>query len=103
MRNKHFILVLAVLIAGAFVAACSTVSGQEVFSSEICPTCHYFQGIGREDGIDLSQVGKRRTRPWINEHIKHPKSHAPDIGMPSFSHLSNAEINALVEFLTSDK
>jgi cbb3-type cytochrome oxidase cytochrome c subunit len=95
-------LVLAITMLATVASACTkSRSGEEVFSSEFCPTCHYFRGIGRDGGIDLSEVRQRRSKGWIKEHIVNPKIHDPNIGMPNHAHLSNAELNALVEFLTS--
>jgi len=100
-------LCLAALIPGTLLMACSPpassiAKGKEIFTSEQCPTCHYFRGLGKEGGIDLSEVGRRRSKPWIIEHIENPKIHDPNIGMPSFAHLGKTKIGALAEFLTSE-
>ncbi len=74
-----------------------------MFQREFCPACHYFRGLGRADGIDISTVGERRSPRWIREQIINPRSHNPTIGMPSHAHLSRAEVGALVAMLTSPK
>ncbi len=100
---KGYILpILSVLAAATVILSCSkTPSGKEVFNSEFCPACHYFRGMGKQSGIDLSRVGERRSPGWIREHIINPKSHDPNIGMPSHAHLPGSEIDALVQMLTS--
>ena len=96
--------VLIVLLSSILLISCSEApSGKEVFEREFCPVCHYFRGLGRTEGIDISAVGERRSPQWIREHIINPKSHNPNIGMPSHAHLSRAEISALVAMLTSPK
>lgn len=93
---------LIVLLSSILLLSCSeTPSGKEVFTREFCPACHYFRGLGRADGIDISAVGERRSPSWIREHIINPRSHNPNIGMPSHAHLSRAEVGALVAMLTS--
>lgn len=84
-----------------FLSCAKTPSGTEVFTSEYCPACHYFRGLGKVDSIDISNVGQHRSPGWIREHIINPKSHDPNIGMPGFAHLSGAEVDALVHMLTS--
>ncbi len=100
---KGFILPTLLVLASSiiFISCAKAPSGKEVFNSEFCPTCHYFRGMGRPEGIDLSRVGERRSPGWIREHIINPKSHDPNIGMPSHAHLSGAEVDALVQMLTS--
>ena len=93
---------LFMLAAATLILSCSKPpSGKEVFNSEFCPACHYFRGMGKPEGIDLSRVGERRNPGWIREHIINPKSHDPNIGMPSHAHLPSPEIDALVRMLTS--
>jgi cytochrome c2 len=102
VRKAALAFALLGIIATAALTSCSNASkGKRVFTSELCPACHYFRGIGKEGGIDLSNVGQRRSRSWIKEHIRNPRSHDPNIGMPSFAHLSRSEIDSLVKFLTS--
>ena len=105
MIRRVSLSVLIVLLSSILLISCSnkTPSGKEVFEREFCPACHYFRGLGRADGIDISAVGERRSPQWIREHIINPKSHNPNIGMPSHAHLSRAEIDALVAMLTSPK
>ena len=98
----YLLSTLFMLAAATLILSCSkTPSGKEVFNSEFCPACHYFRGMGKPEGIDLSRVGERRSPEWIREHIINPKRHDPNIGMPGHAHLSGAEVDALVRMLTS--
>jgi cytochrome c2 len=97
-------LLPAVFSAAAFLAAaCSAPPGVEIFQREGCIVCHHIEsaahGTVGHGPISLTAVAKRRTDDWIRDHIRNPKLHKPDIGMPSFAHLSGREINALLVFL----
>ncbi len=101
MRGALLTSTLLIVLSPVVLSCSEKPTGEEVFNSEFCPTCHYFRGMGRPEGIDLSRVGERRSPEWIKEHIINPKSHDPNIGMPSHAHLSGAEVDALVQMLTS--
>ncbi len=102
IRAYLLLIILTLAVSSVLLISCAKKpSGKEVFQKEFCPACHYFRGLGKSGGIDISAVGEHRSRKWIKEHIVNPKSHDPNIGMPSFAHLKKAELNALVDMLTS--
>jgi nitric oxide reductase subunit C len=72
----------------------------ELFSSLGCTACHRINGIGGQVGPDLSAVGARRSKEWIETQIKNPKSHNPNSIMPSFSRLSRDDLEALAAYLS---
>jgi cytochrome c2 len=99
-------LLPAVFSAAALLAAaCSSPPGVEIFQREGCIVCHHIESAvhGRvgHGPVSLTEVTKRRSDDWIRDHIQNPKLHKPDIGMPSFAHLSSGEINALLAFLNT--
>jgi ubiquinol-cytochrome c reductase cytochrome b subunit len=74
--------------------------GKALFSSQGCSACHMINGNGGSIGPDLSSEGKRgRSSQWLKKQIRSPKSHFPDSVMPSFSALSDQEVNYLVGYL----
>jgi cbb3-type cytochrome oxidase cytochrome c subunit len=59
--------------------------------------------IGGTVGPDLSKVGGQRDSQWILTQLKDPKSHNPNTQMPAYPQLSDSELQALVEFMSSLK
>lgn len=76
--------------------------GEELFNSEGCTACHRVNGAGGTIGPDLSREGaKGRNRDWLRDQIRNPKSHVPTSIMPSFTKLSDEEVNDLIDLLLS--
>jgi nitric oxide reductase subunit C len=80
-----------------------TLLGKNVFDQYRCDLCHKIGGKGGTVGPDLTQEGSRRDFLWLAKQIRDPKSNKPDGQMPPFPQISEAEIHALVEYLTSLK
>ncbi len=81
--------------AGKGVAA-----GRKLFQSEGCAGCHKVNGQGGTMGPELSGATlKGKTRKWLADQIRNPKSHNPNSIMPAFSQLSKNQVNALVDYL----
>ena len=80
-----------------------TLLGKNVFDQYRCDLCHKIEGKGGVIGPDLSKVGSQRDLSWIANQIRDPKSNKPDGQMPPFPQISEAEIHALVEYLTNLK
>jgi nitric oxide reductase subunit C len=77
--------------------------GELVFKAQGCSACHTLNGIGGKIGPDLTHVGSKRSREWIEEQIKNPKSHYPDSIMPVFAKLPERDREALTYFLSELK
>jgi mono/diheme cytochrome c family protein len=77
--------------------------GALLFKSNDCIACHTINGKGGSVGPNLTYVGQRRSRSYIIEQIVNPKSHNPDSAMPSFTRLSDKDINDLAEYLSGLK
>jgi ubiquinol-cytochrome c reductase cytochrome b subunit len=74
--------------------------GEQLVKTLGCLGCHTIKGEGGKTGPDLSAEGSRgRTREWLAEQIRNPKSHNPASAMPAFSGLEDGQVNALVEYL----
>jgi cbb3-type cytochrome oxidase cytochrome c subunit len=44
-------------------------------------------------------VGKKRDQEWIEVQLKNPKTHNPNSIMPSFSKLSEKDVDDLAHYL----
>jgi nitric oxide reductase subunit C len=73
--------------------------GEALFRSEGCIACHRIEGEGGTVGPDLTKVGARRDKTWIEAQIRNPRSHNPISTMPSFAKLSAKDIGDLADYL----
>jgi cytochrome c oxidase subunit II len=83
--------------------------GQQLFVRNTCVNCHTIRGVSAANvGPDLTHLGSRATlgagvidntpdnlRRWIRD----ASSIKPGVLMPAFADLSEAELNALVDYL----
>lgn len=77
--------------------------GEAIFKAQGCPACHRLNGVGGAVGPDLTKVGTRRDKAWIEDQLRNPKAHNPDSIMPSFAKLSGQDMEALAGYLASMK
>lgn len=80
----------------------AAIAGAKLFKSLGCAQCHNTTGEpSRKQGPDLSISlnDKFVTREWLTAQILNPKKHNLNTIMPSFSHLADHQIDALVLFL----
>ena len=76
--------------------------GKQLFQTEGCTGCHKVFGKGGSVGPELSgNTLKDKSRQWIEDQIRNPKSHFPNSIMPSFSRLGNEKIGHLASYLKS--
>jgi mono/diheme cytochrome c family protein len=78
-------------------------AGEAVFKSLMCSGCHSISGVGGNLGPDLTKIGAKRSKEWLAEQIKDPKSKNPASIMPAYKDLSKADLDALVDYLASLK
>ncbi len=77
--------------------------GKNVYEQYRCDLCHKIGLKGGTVGPELTHVGSKQDFLWLAKQIKDPKSHKPDAQMPPFPQISEGEIHALVDYLTSLK
>jgi mono/diheme cytochrome c family protein len=93
-----------VLIAAGVLFASSAFAdeGAARFDAAGCRACHRIGARGGESGPDLTVVGHRRSRAWIENWLKSPRAWKPDTKMPEQG-LSDADRGALADFLSGQK
>jgi len=79
------------------------VAGQRIYQQLNCSACHMIGGIGGTGAPDLSRVGAKRNREWLVSFLKDPRAINPKSPMPGLGHLSDKELNDLVDFLLTLK
>ncbi len=80
-------------------AVTSVTPGEAVYKSLGCSACHMIAGVGGKVGPDLSKVGVKRDKEWIEVQVRNPKSHNPASIMPSFEKLSSKDLDDLADYL----
>jgi len=102
MGKKEYVLFMAVMgFMFVIINGCEMNSrGAQLFQNGRCKECHTINGKGGSAGPNLSLVGSRRSREYIIEQIKNPKSHNPNTEMPSFSQMPEKDINDLADYLS---
>jgi ubiquinol-cytochrome c reductase cytochrome b subunit len=76
--------------------------GKQVFQASGCSGCHKVNGQGGSIGPELSGgtlAGK--SRQWLEDQVRNPKSHDPNSIMPAFPNLGQDQLHNLVSFLMS--
>jgi mono/diheme cytochrome c family protein len=76
--------------------------GMARFDAAGCRACHRIGPAGGDSGPDLTLVGFRRPRAWIEDWLKSPQAWKPDTKMPEQG-LSVADRGALADFLSAQK
>lgn len=92
-------------IAGALllsVAAVAAEEGSARFDAAGCRSCHRVGSFGGDSGPDLTLVGVRRPRAWIENWLKNPGAWKHDTKMPDQG-LSDADRGALADYLSAQK
>ncbi len=87
----------------AVASAAAPNPGEEIFKTQGCSACHTVGGIGGKIGPDLTHVGSRRSKEWIEEQLINPKSHDPNSIMPSFAKLPEKDREELADYLSGLK
>ena len=73
--------------------------GREVYRDQNCRICHSIDGVGGRYALD--DVGTRLSDNLIRRWIVEPKSIDPKVAKPSYDHLSEEELQALVAYLAT--
>lgn len=94
------VLILGFLPTSA-LAAIPAADGRELFHSLGCKGCHTIDGNGGKLGPSLDGVGTRLKKDAIRQKLLTPAAGNPDTRMPSYDHLSSANLNMLVDYLSS--
>jgi mono/diheme cytochrome c family protein len=88
-------------------------AGKRAFNSSGCANCHSIGGgaapmpggKGKMRGPDLASVARdpEHTPEWLTEYIRNPQSKKPESRMPRQNRISDDDLKAVVEYLSSLK
>jgi len=92
-------LVLAVMIASSGAQEPSEM-GKRYFMNNGCYGCHTVGKMGTPIGPDLSRVGAKYSRAYMERWLRDPSSQRPNAHMPVLE-LGEDQVKALAAFLAS--
>jgi len=98
-KEKGFRSICCGIILLGTLAGCTNYSGEQLFHTEGCITCHRFKGTGGSMGPDLTAITQIKSDNWIHSYLKNPKKFNQQARMPSFAHLSSKKRKAIISFL----
>lgn len=101
MKTAFLLLLNTVFLGLFFFAGCAAPDGAKIFDRENCRACHRFKGKGGSICPDLTDVKNRRSDAWIRQQLKDSSVNNPDSTMQSYDHLSEKEIQAIIDYLKS--
>jgi len=102
--NQGIVAALARLRAVPPPATDPSISSLAVLLNHHCLRCHLIDGVGGDEGPDLSHAGKKLDAATIERRIIEPKDVKPDSDMPAFGDkLTRAEIAAVARYLAARK
>jgi cytochrome c553 len=93
------VVVLAALVASS-VAQEPTDLGKRYFMDSGCYGCHTVGKVGTPIGPDLSRVGSKYSRAYLEQWLRDPSVQRPSAHMPKLE-LSEGQVKALAAFLSS--
>ena len=74
------------------------VEGAMVYQANMCATCHTVNSVGMKIGPPLNDLGRRRSRAWIEKHFVDPQGMSPGTIMPVYK-LNARDMDNLVSYL----
>ena len=74
--------------------------GRSVFFAQGCYGCHTLGAAGTPIAPDLSRIGAKYSRSWLEGWLRDPAAQRPTAHMPKLE-LSDNEVKALAAFLAS--
>ena len=103
MSCRRLALVLFCCLLLPHLAHADDAPALDLINSQGCKGCHRLKGEGGTVGPDLTDVGKRLTPQQLRQVLVAPQSVKPGSLMPSFAHLSDQELDRLVDFLSGQR
>ena len=104
MRWAMALALLLLLLAAApivpSVAQDSAEQGKQYFMNNGCYGCHTVGRMGTPIGPDLSHVGAKYSRAYLQRWIRDPAEQRPSAHMPALE-LNEAQVTALAAYLSS--
>ncbi len=92
-------IILTTLFFFSTVSYADEIVARNLIISQGCKGCHVLEGSGGILGPELDKAGARLTRVQIWNKLLEPQATAPKSVMPDYRHLTDEQMNALLDFL----
>jgi ubiquinol-cytochrome c reductase cytochrome b subunit len=79
-------------------APADLLAGADIFTKNLCASCHKVNGTGGQVGPSLNGLARRRSQDWVKKHFVQPKTLSPGTVMPPY-HFSSDEMEKIVSYL----
>jgi len=89
-----------VAVAVAVPSASLEDRGRELFIADGCYGCHTIGKMGTPIGPDLSHIGTKHSRAYLERWLRDPAEQRPTAHMPKLE-LTPEEVDALAAFLAA--
>ena len=96
-------LALAVMVAALVASSVAQEPadlGKRYFMDSGCYGCHTIGKMGTPIGSDLSRIGAKYSRAYLERWLRDPSKQRPNAHMPTLE-LSEDQVKALAAFLSS--
>lgn len=80
-------------------AAMDEAGARKLMNSQGCKSCHSLEGDGGKTAASFEDIRARSSRVEIRRQLVNQAHRHGNGRIPDFSHLSDAEIDALVDFI----
>lgn len=80
-------------------ASTDEAEARKLMNSQGCKACHALEGDGGKAAPSFEEIRAKRTRQEIRAQLVNREHRHGNGKIPDFSHLSDAEIDALVQFI----
>lgn len=102
MHLKLKIIATAVILHAAFAALASAdenTSARSLINSQGCKACHTLEGDGGIAAGSFEAMRVKLTRDQVRSQLVNPTHKHGNATIPDFSHLSDKDIDTLVNFI----
>ena len=102
MPPKLLIIAIAIIlnaITSPFACADSATEARNLINSQGCKACHTLDGNGGVAAGSFESMRDKLTRAQVRSQIVNPERKHGNDKIPDFSHLSEKEIDVLVNFI----
>ena len=94
------VIVSVALLAGSACAQEAVEQGRKYFMDSGCYGCHTVGKMGTPIGPNLSNVGAKYSRSYLERWLRDPSAERPSAHMPTLE-LSEQQVQNLAAFLSS--
>jgi len=91
-------LLLLVILAALSVAQ-DDAEARKLMNSQGCKACHSLEGDGGTTAPSFEEIRAKSSRTEIRMQLVNQEHRHGNVKIPDFSHLSDEEIDALVNFI----